>query len=59
VLFNARFRKYISGNDWEKEFLLKLSDEFNPIIPILNDIFRGKEIFNRDFIYRIRPQVYE
>jgi hypothetical protein len=51
--------KNISGTDWEKvsekEFLLKLSDEFNLITPVLNDIFQGKEIINRDFIYRIRP----
>ena len=54
--------KNISGADWEKvsekEFLLKLSDEFNLITPILNDIFQGKEIINRDFIYRIRPSLY-
>jgi len=51
--------KNISGTDWEKlserEFLLKLSDEFNLITPVLSDIFQGKEIINRDFIYRIRP----
>jgi len=51
--------KNISGTDWEKvsekEFLLKLSDEFNLITPVLRDIFQGKEIINRDFIYRIRP----
>jgi hypothetical protein len=51
--------KNISGTDWEKvsekEFLSKLSDEFNLITPVLNDIFQGKEIINLDFIYRIRP----
>jgi hypothetical protein len=51
--------KNISATDWEKvsekEFLSKLSDEFNLITPVLNDIFQGKEIINLDFIYRIRP----
>ena len=47
-----------SENDWKKvpemEFLIKLTDSFERITPVLSEMFQGKEIFTRDFIYRIK-----
>ena len=54
--------KDINGNSWktvsEKEFLLRLLDKYEMIIPKLTEMFRGREISTRDYIYRIRYARY-
>jgi hypothetical protein len=45
-------------NDWkkvsEKEFLTKLAETFELIAPVLIEMFQGKEILTRDWIFRIQ-----
>ena len=50
--------KNYSENDWnrvsEKDFLLKLMDNFEMITPVLSDMLQGKEIITNFCIYRIK-----
>jgi hypothetical protein len=50
--------KNFNENDWnrvsEKDFLLKLLDSVELIIPVLSDLFQGKEIITNYRIYRIK-----
>ena len=50
--------KELSEKDWkkvsEKDFLIKLVEDFDPITPILRDMFRGKDLITRKCIYRIQ-----
>ena len=50
--------KDLSEKDWkkvsEKDFLIKLMEDFDLITPILRDIFRGKDLITRECIYRIQ-----
>ena len=50
--------KNLNENDWnrvsEKDFLLKLLDSVELIIPVLSDLFQGKEIITIYRIYRIK-----
>ena len=50
--------KNLNENDWnrvsEKDFLLKLLDSVELIIPVLSDLFQGKEIITNYRIYRIK-----
>ena len=54
--------KYFCENDWkkvsEKDFLIKLLDNFTPITPVLSKMFQGKEIIIRDCMYRIQSISY-
>jgi hypothetical protein len=47
-----------SEKDWEKvsekDFQMKLVENFDPITPILRDMFQGKEFITRNCIYRIK-----
>ena len=47
-----------SEKDWkkvsEKDFLIKLMENFDPITPILKEMFRGKDLITRRRIYRIQ-----
>ncbi len=47
-----------SEKDWkkvsEKDFLMKLVENFDPITPILREMFRGKDFIARKCIYRIQ-----
>ena len=44
--------------DWkkvsEKNFLMKLVENFDPITPILRDMFQAKDFITRNCIYRIQ-----
>ena len=50
--------KELCEKDWkkvsEKDFLIKLVEDFDPITPILRDMFRGKDLITRKCIYRIQ-----
>ena len=50
--------KELSDKDWkkvsEKDFLIKLVDNFDLITPILREMFLGKIFISRDCIYRIK-----
>ena len=47
-----------SEKDWkkvsEKDFLMKLVENFDLITPILRDMFQGKDFITRNCIYRIQ-----
>ena len=47
-----------SEKDWrkvsEKDFLIKLADNFDPITPILREMFRGKDFNIHKCVYRIQ-----
>ena len=44
--------------DWkkvsEKDFLMKLVENFNPITPILRDMIQGKDFITHNCVYRIQ-----
>ena len=50
--------KNLSDHDWirvsEKDFLLKLVDNFEPLTPVLSELIQGKEIISNLFSYRIK-----
>ena len=50
--------KDLSDKDWkkvsEKDFLIKLVDNFDLITPVLREMFLGKNFITRDCIYRIK-----
>ena len=50
--------KDFNKNEWkrvpEKDFLIKLLDNYGPITPILSELFQGKTFIARDCIYRIQ-----
>ena len=50
--------KYSSEKDWrkvsEKDFLIKLVENFDPITPILREMFRGKDFITHKCVYRIQ-----
>jgi hypothetical protein len=47
-----------SEKDWrkvsEKDFLIKLVENFDPITPILREMFRGKDFITHKCVYRIQ-----
>ena len=47
-----------SEKDWkkvsEKDFLIKLVENFDSITPILREMFRGKDLITHRRIYRIQ-----
>ena len=50
--------KDLGEKDWkkvsEKDFLIKLVDNFDLITPVLREMFLGKNFITRDCIYRIQ-----
>ena len=50
--------KHSSEKDWkkvsEKDFLIKLLENFDPITPVLRDMFQGKDLITCNCIYRIQ-----
>jgi hypothetical protein len=50
--------KELSEKVWkkvsEKDFLIKLVEDIDPITPSLREMFRGKDLVTRKCIYRIQ-----
>jgi len=50
--------RYVYENDWkkvsEKDFLIKLLENFTPITPVLSKMFQGKEVITNFCLYRIK-----